>query len=34
MLTDIDPNLERAITRVCEDCGEQLRTMSAGGGGK
>ena len=33
MLTDIDPNLERAITRVCEDCGEQLRAMSAGGGG-
>ena len=29
MLTDIDPNLERAITRVCEDCGEQLQKMSA-----
>lgn len=32
MLTDIDPNLERAITRVCEDCGEQLQKMSAGKG--
>lgn len=30
MLMDIDPNLERAITRVCEDCGEQLKKMSAG----
>ena len=32
MLTDIDPNLERAITRVCEDCGEQLQKMSAAKG--
>ncbi|MCA1613688.1 MAG: hypothetical protein LC800_05920 [Acidobacteria bacterium] len=29
LLTDIDPNLERAITRVCEDCVDQLKTMSA-----
>ncbi len=32
MLMDIDPNLERAITRVCEDCGEQLQKMSAAKG--
>ena len=31
-LTDIDSNLERAITRVCEDCGEQLQKMSAAKG--
>jgi CheY-like chemotaxis protein len=29
-LTDIDPNLERAITRVCEDCGEQVKALAAG----
>ncbi len=28
-LTDIDPNLERAITRVCQECGEHLQALSA-----
>jgi DNA-binding response OmpR family regulator len=28
-LTDLDPNLERAITRVCEECGEHLQAMIA-----
>ncbi|HEX8070045.1 MAG TPA: response regulator [Pyrinomonadaceae bacterium] len=28
-LTDIDPNLERAITRVCDECGEPLRALAA-----
>ena len=28
-LTALDPNLERAITRVCEECGEQLQALSA-----
>jgi len=32
MLMDIDPNLERAITRVCEDCGEQLQKISVAKG--
>jgi DNA-binding response OmpR family regulator len=35
MLTDIDPNLERAITRVCDGCGDQLRALAgAKGDGK
>ena len=29
MLTDIDSNLERAITRVCEDCVEQVKALAA-----
>jgi CheY-like chemotaxis protein len=29
MLTDVDPNLERAITRVCDDCGEQVRALAS-----
>lgn len=29
LLTDIDANLERAITRVCDECGEPLRALSA-----
>jgi two-component system response regulator AtoC len=28
MLTDIDPNLEHAITRVCDECGVQLQELS------
>jgi hypothetical protein len=28
-LTDIDSNLERAITRVCEDCADELKKLSA-----
>jgi len=28
-LTDIDPNIERAITRVCDDCGEQVKALAA-----
>ena len=32
-LTDIDPNLERAITRVCEDCANELKKLSATGKG-
>ncbi len=31
-LTGIDSNLERAITRVCDDCAEELKAMSAGKG--
>jgi DNA-binding response OmpR family regulator len=31
MLIDIDPNLERAITRVCEGCADELKKMAAGG---
>ena len=27
-LTEIDDNLERAITRVCEECGAQLQELS------
>lgn len=27
-LTDIDPNLERAITRVCEECADALQELS------
>ncbi|HEX8632563.1 MAG TPA: response regulator [Pyrinomonadaceae bacterium] len=29
LLTDVDPNLERAITRICDECGVQVKTMSA-----
>ena len=29
MLTDIDANLERAITRVCDDCAAEVRALSA-----
>ena len=28
-LNDIDSNLERAITRVCEDCADELKKLSA-----
>jgi DNA-binding NtrC family response regulator len=28
-LTDIDANLERAITRVCDECGEALHALAA-----
>jgi len=28
-LTDIDPNIERAITRICDDCGEQVKALAA-----
>ena len=29
MLTDVDPNLERAITRICDECGVHVSTLSA-----
>ncbi|HEY0100955.1 MAG TPA: hypothetical protein VGB76_18550, partial [Pyrinomonadaceae bacterium] len=29
ILTDVDPNLERAITRICNDCGEQVKALTA-----
>ncbi len=29
VLTDVDPNLERAITRVCDECGTHVKAMSA-----
>jgi DNA-binding response OmpR family regulator len=29
MLTDVDANLERAITRVCDECGTHLKTLAA-----
>ena len=29
ILTDVDPNLERAITRVCDECGVQVKALSA-----
>jgi len=32
-LTDIDSNLERAITRVCEECTDELKKMTAAGKG-
>ena len=32
-LTDIDSNLERAITRVCEECADKLKQMAAAGKG-
>jgi DNA-binding response OmpR family regulator len=28
-LTDVDPNLERAITRICDECGVHVKAMSA-----
>ncbi|HEY9403817.1 MAG TPA: response regulator [Pyrinomonadaceae bacterium] len=28
-LTDVDPNIERAITRICDECGVQVKAMSA-----
>jgi ActR/RegA family two-component response regulator len=30
MLTDVDPNLERAITRICDECGVQVKALRAG----
>ena len=30
-LTEVDPNIERAITRVCDECGTQLKTLYAAG---
>ena len=30
-LTGVDQNLERAITRICDDCGEQVKALSAKG---
>jgi CheY-like chemotaxis protein len=32
-LTDIDSNLERAITRVCEECADEMKRMAASGKG-
>jgi DNA-binding response OmpR family regulator len=29
ILTDVDPNIERAITRVCDECGVQVKAISA-----
>lgn len=29
MLTDVDPNIERAITRICDECGVQVKAMYA-----
>jgi DNA-binding response OmpR family regulator len=29
ILTDVDPNLERAITRICDNCGEQVKALAA-----
>ena len=29
ILTDVDPNLERAITRICDECGAQVKAMHA-----
>ena len=28
-LTDIDPNIERAITRICDECGVQVKALAA-----
>ncbi|HYP00863.1 MAG TPA: response regulator [Pyrinomonadaceae bacterium] len=28
-LTDIDPNLERALTRICDECGTQVKALGA-----
>ncbi len=28
-LTDIDPNLERAITLICDECGEGVKALAA-----
>ena len=30
MLMDVDPNLERAITRICDECGVQVKALRAG----
>ncbi|MGI9105940.1 MAG: response regulator [Pyrinomonadaceae bacterium] len=27
MLTEVDPNIERAITRICDECGGQVQTL-------
>jgi hypothetical protein len=29
ILTEVDPNLERAITRICDECGVHVKAMSA-----
>jgi DNA-binding response OmpR family regulator len=29
MLNDVDSNIERAITRICDECGVQVKAMSA-----
>ncbi|HJR08681.1 MAG TPA: response regulator [Pyrinomonadaceae bacterium] len=29
ILTDVDPNIERAITRICDECGAQVKAMHA-----
>ncbi|HZH33177.1 MAG TPA: response regulator [Pyrinomonadaceae bacterium] len=29
ILTQVDPNLERAITRICDECGVHVKAMSA-----
>ena len=31
ILTDIDPNIERAITRICDECGVHVKALSAKG---
>jgi DNA-binding response OmpR family regulator len=28
-LTEVDANIERAITRICDECGAQVKSMSA-----
>jgi DNA-binding response OmpR family regulator len=28
-LTNVDPNIERAITRICDECGVHVKAMSA-----
>ncbi len=28
-LAEVDPNVERAITRICDECSEQVRTLIA-----
>lgn len=28
-LTDIDPNIERAITRICDECGVHVKALAA-----
>jgi hypothetical protein len=29
MLTDVDANLERAITRICDECGTHVKALAA-----
>jgi DNA-binding response OmpR family regulator len=29
ILTDVDPNLERAITRICDECGTHVKALAA-----